>query len=45
MINFNGELQHPDNIKLSLENRAFKYQFHSKREHSQARAELPRQIQ
>ena len=25
MINFNGELQHLDNIKLSLENRAFKY--------------------
>ena len=25
MINFNGELQHPDTIKLTSENRAFKY--------------------
>ncbi|KGL62994.1 aminotransferase class IV [Polaribacter sp. Hel1_85] len=25
MINFNGELLYPENIKLSLENRAFKY--------------------
>ena len=25
MINFNGELQNPENIKLSLDNRAFKY--------------------
>jgi len=25
MINFNGELQNPENIKLSIDNRAFKY--------------------
>ena len=25
MINFNGELQAPENLKLSSENRAFKY--------------------